>query len=192
MEEVEKIFSHSVTLIGKDAKSKMPPSDTTVQENNTTFPTDAKLAKKVIDRCNAIADKESILQRQSYRMTSRQLLRDTYNPSHPKRFKKAREAQQKLRTLAGRQLQELERCLERKAKKKYTEDLRLFNSVIQKIKSDKDKIYSLHKPFACWVAKGKAHKPYEYSNKIRLMVDPKSLVVLAIEPIISQMKQHSE
>lgn len=110
VEGVEKIFSHSVTLHGKDAKRKMTLSDTTVQENNTTFPTDAKLAKKVLDRCNAIADKEGILQRQSYSRTSKQLLRDTYNPSHPKRFKKARKAQQKLRTLAGRLLRELDRC----------------------------------------------------------------------------------
>ena len=45
-------------------------SDTTVQENNTTFPTDAKLAKKVIDRCNVIADTEGIRQRQSYKRVS--------------------------------------------------------------------------------------------------------------------------
>jgi len=181
VEGVEKIFSHSVTLHGKDAKSKMTLSDTTVQENNTTFPTDAKLAKKVIDRCNAIADKEGILQRQSYSRTSKQLLRDTYNPSHPKRFKKARKAQQKLRTLAGRQLRELDRCLGRKAKKKYAEEIRLYNKVIQQRKTDKDKIYSLHKPFTCCIAKGKAHKPYEFGNKIGLLLNPKSLVLLAIE-----------
>ena len=181
VEGVEKIFSHSVILHGKDAKSKMTLSDTTVQENNTTFPTNAKLAKKVIDRCNAIADKEGIHQRQSYSRTSKQLLRDTYNPSHPKRFKKAKKAQQKLKTLAGRQLRELDRCLGRKAKKLYADDLKLYTKVIQQKKNDKDKIYSLHKPFTCCIAKGKAHKPYEFGNKVGLMVNPKSLVVLAIE-----------
>lgn len=158
---VEKILSHSVILHGKDAKSKMVLSDTTVQENNTTFPTDAKLAKKVIDRCNAIADKEGIDQRQSYCRTSKQLLRDTYNPNHPKRIKQAKKAQNKLRTLAGRQLRELDRRLGRKAKKHYANDLDLYNKVINQKKSDKDKTYSLHKPFTCCIAKGKAHKPYE-------------------------------
>jgi len=181
VEGVEKIFSHSVTLHGKDVKSKMILSDTTVQENNTTFPTDAKLAKKVIDRCNAIADKEGIRQRQSYSRTSKQLLRDTYNPNHPKRIKKAKKAQQKLRTLAGRQLRELDRCLGDKVKKQYAEDIKLFKKVIQQKKNDKDKIYSPHKPFTCYIAKGKAHKPYEFGNKIGLMVNPKSLVILAIE-----------
>ena len=66
-------------------------SDTTVQENNTTFPTDAKLAKKIIDKCNALAEKNNITQRQSYVRISKQLVRDTYNGTHPKRRKKAQE-----------------------------------------------------------------------------------------------------
>ena len=47
-EGIEKIFSYSVKLHGKDAQSKQVLSDTTVQENNTSFPTDAKLAKRII------------------------------------------------------------------------------------------------------------------------------------------------
>jgi len=181
VEGVEKIFSHSVTLHGSRAKGKMLLSDTTVQENNTTFPTDAKLAKRIIDRCNTIAENEGIHQRQSYKRVSKQLLRDTYNPSHPKRRIKARKAQQKLRTLAGRQLRELERNLDQEATNQYANDLKLYRKVIQQRKDDKNKIYSLHKPFTCCIAKGKMHKPYEFGNKIGLMVNPKSLVILAIE-----------
>jgi transposase, IS5 family len=181
VEGVEKIFSHSVTLHGSRAKGKMLLSDTTVQENNTTFPTDAKLAKRIIDRCNTIAENEGIQQRQSYKRVSKQLLRDTYNPTHPKRRIKARKAQQKLRTLAGRQLRELERNLDQEATNQYADDLNLYRSVIQQRKDDKNKIYSLHKPFTCCIAKGKMHKPYEFGNKIGLMVNPKSLVILAIE-----------
>lgn len=181
VEGVEKIFSHSVTLHGPRAKSKMLLSDTTVQENNTTFPTDAKLAKRIIDRCNTIAENEGIQQRQSYKRVSKQLLRDTYNPSHPKRRIKARKAQQKLRTLAGRQLRELERNMDQETANQYADDLKLYRRVIQQRKDDNNKIYSLHKPFTCCIAKGKMHKPYEFGNKIGLMVNPKSLVILAIE-----------
>lgn len=46
-EGIEKIFAYSVALHGKGAQTKQMMSDTTVQENNTTFPTDAKLAKKL-------------------------------------------------------------------------------------------------------------------------------------------------
>ena len=57
---IEKIFTYSVLIHGKQAQEKQVLSDTTVQENNTTFPTDAKLAKKIIDRCNKIVEKEGI------------------------------------------------------------------------------------------------------------------------------------
>jgi IS5 family transposase len=48
-------------------------------------------------------------------------------------------------------------------------------------RQDKDKIYSLHKPFTACIAKGKAHKQYKFGNKISLMVNPKNLAILAIE-----------
>ena len=34
---------------------------------------------------------------------------------------------------------------------------------------DKDKIYSLHKPFTKCIAKGKAHKQYEFGNKVGMI-----------------------
>jgi len=86
---VAKIFAYSVNIHSKQAREKQVLSDTTVAENNTTFPTDAKLAKKIIDKCNAIARKENIKQQQTYVRTSKQLVRETYNRKHPKRRKKA-------------------------------------------------------------------------------------------------------
>lgn len=178
---IEKIFKHSVDIHGKQAKGKMLLSDTTVQENNTTFPTDAKLAKKVIDSCNSIAEKENLNQRQTYTRTSKQLLRETHNSMHPKRRKKAIKAQQKLKTLAGRQLRELERLLDKQSIEKYKEQLALFWKALQQQKHDKNKIYSLHKPFTNCIAKGKAHKQYEFGNKIGLMVNPNNLLVIGVE-----------
>ena len=56
---IAKIFAYSVKLHGAEVprQAKFVLSDTTVQENNTTFPTDAKLCKKAIDKCNEIAEK---------------------------------------------------------------------------------------------------------------------------------------
>ena len=65
-------------------------SDTTVQENNITFPTDAKLAKMIIDKCNKIARKHSAGQRQSYVRISEESLISAYNSNHPECVKKAR------------------------------------------------------------------------------------------------------
>lgn len=105
---MEKIFFHSVQLHKpktKDLKSVL--SDTTVQGNNTTFPTDAKLRKKVIDKCNQIAKQENLPQRQTYVRGSKNLVRQFYNGKHPKRAKKAKASKKKLQTISLRLIREL-------------------------------------------------------------------------------------
>ena len=76
---IAKIFAYSVKLHGAEVpkQAKFVLSDTTVQENNTTFPTDAKLCKTVIDKCNEIAKQEGINQRQRYTRVSKQLVRES-------------------------------------------------------------------------------------------------------------------
>lgn len=201
---IEKIFAYSVKLHGKEVerKSKLVLSDTTVQANNTTFPTDAKLCKKVIDKCNQIAEREDIKQRQRYTRESKQLLRDTYNGKHPKRVKQASKAKKRLKTIANIQLRELERKMNESQKNRYAEDFDLYNRTVNQQKNDKDKIYSLHKPFTRCIAKGKPHKPYEFGNKVGLITTGKKgkKIITAIkaflenpfdghtiEPLLNQM-----
>jgi len=178
---VEKIFFYSVNLHGKDALENQVLSDTTVMENNVTFPTDAKLAKKIIDQCNVIAEKENLTQRQSYKRVSKQLLRETHNRNHPKRRKKARKADRKLKTIAGRLIRELERLLSDQELNKYHEKLSLFKQILEQKRSDKNKIYSIHKPFTSCIAKGKAHKQYEFGTKVGLITTSKNLIITAIK-----------
>lgn len=200
-EGIEKIFFYSVSLHSKDALEDQVLSDTTVSENNTTFPTDAKLAKKIIDTCNAIADRENISQRQSYVRVSKQLLRDTHNRKHPKRRKKARSADRKLKTIAGRLIRELERSLPKTTLPNYQEQLLTFQKILNQKRNDKDKIYSIHKPFTSCIAKGKAHKQYEFGTKIGLITTSRTLIITAIksfkgnphdsktiEPLLEQMQ----
>ncbi|GAE21500.1 hypothetical protein [Bacteroides pyogenes] len=145
-------------------------SDTTVQENNTTFPTDAKLCKKVIDKCNAIVDKEGIKQHRSYIRESKRLVRDTYNGKHPKRKKRTSKAKRRLKTIANIQLRELERKMTEAQKKQYEQTLSICKRAVNQQKNDKDKIYSLHKPFTRCIAKGKAHKQYGFDNKVGMII----------------------
>ncbi len=178
---VQKIFAYSIRLFGKAAKEKVTLSDTTVAENNTTFPTDAKLAKKIIDKCNDIAKKEKIKQRQSYARTSKQLLRDTHNRKHPKRYKKAKKADAKLKTIAGRLLRELERELPEHVLEVYKKQFALYYQILHQKRTDKDKIYSIHKPFTACIAKGKVHKKYEFGTKTGLITTSKTLIITAIK-----------
>ncbi|RRD68991.1 IS5/IS1182 family transposase, partial [Tannerella forsythia] len=162
-------------LHGKEVskESKFVLSDTTVQENHITFPTDAKLCKKVIDQCNKIAKKEGIIQRQRYTRESKQLVRDTYNGKHPKRVKKANKAKRRLKTIANALLRELDRKMKEEQKRLYENEFSLLKQVVNQKREDKDKIYSLHKPFTRCIAKGKAHKQYEFGNKVGLITTGK-------------------
>lgn len=200
---VEKIFAYSVKLHGKSALEKQALSDTTVSENNTTFPTDSKLAKKIIDKCNEIAKKENLPQRQTYVRTSKQLVRDTHNSTHPKRRKKARKSGRKLKTIAGRLVRELERNLSKEQLDKYQAELDLFIRILNQKRGDKNKIYSIHKPFTSCIAKGKAHKQYEFGNKVGLITTSETLIITAIksfvgnphdsktiEPLLNQMQEN--
>lgn len=167
---IEKIFSYSVKM--HDAKTNTTNfvlSDTTVQENNTTFPTDAKLCKKVIDYCNKIAEKEGIKQRQRYTKVSKQLVRNTYNGKHPKRVKMAKKAQKQLKTISLGLIRELERNFTPEQHEFYKNALTLYTKAVSQKRNDSDKIYSIHKPFTRCIAKGKAHKQYEFGNKVGLI-----------------------
>lgn len=203
-EGIGKIFAYSVKLHGQSVhkQSKFSLSDTTVQENNTTFPTDAKLCKKVIDQCNKIAEKEDIDQRQRYTRESKQLLRDTYNGKHPRRAKKAKKSKRRLKTIANTLLRELGRKMSEEQQGKYAKELKLYHRAVNQQKNDTDKVYSLHKPFTRCIAKGKPHKQYEFGNKVGLITTGKKgkRIILAIsaflgnpfdghtiEPLINQM-----
>lgn len=129
-EGVARIFAYSVDLHALDARVQQVNSNTTVQENDVIFPTDAKLANKVIDHCNRIARDEDINQRQSYVRVSKQLLRESYF-GHHRRRKKARKARKKLRTIAGRLLRELQRSLTEERLAHYSEKFDLFWNVIK-------------------------------------------------------------
>lgn len=178
---VATIFSYSVAIHELDGRVNQVLSDSTVQENDVSFPTDAKLAKKVIDHCNRIARTEGVDQRQSYVRVSKQLVRDSYFGHHPSRRKKARRARKELRTIAGRLLRELERELPTGILAPYKPQLDLCWKAITQQRSDSDKLYSLHKPFTACIAKGKAHKKYEFGNKVGLLTHPTRRVVLAIK-----------
>jgi IS5 family transposase len=202
---MSKIFGYSVKLHGSEVsrQAKFVLPDTTVQENNTTFPTDAKLCKKVIGKCNAIAEQEGITQRQRYTRESKQLVKSTHNGKHPKRAQQAKKAKRRLKTIANKMLRELDRKMNESQKTVYQKDIELYKRVVNQQKDDQDKIYSLHKPFTKCIAKGKAHKPYEFGNKAGLVSGGEKgrKIILAIkaflenpfdghtiEPLLNQMK----
>ena len=173
---VEKVFKHSIDLHHKDSQDPNVSIDSTVQEKNITYPTDSKLQKKIIDKCVKIAKQEGLKLRRSYKRTSKQLVRDTYNGTHPKRRKKARAAKKKLKTIAGRLIRELDRELPVDCPKRAS--LAIFRKVLNQTTKSKNKIYSLHEPEVYCIAKGKAHKKYEYGCKASVVLTQKTGIIV--------------
>ena len=178
---LEFLLSQTVALHPEAKNEKEVQIDTTVQEKNISFPTDAKLAKKVIDNCIKIAEKENVAQRQTYKRVSKQLLRDAYFGHHPKRKKKAIMARKKLRTIGKRLVRELERKLPGEVLQQYADEFEKYKKVLIQERGSKEKIYSLHEPQTACIAKGKAHKAYEFGTKVAVTRGRKTGIISSIK-----------
>jgi IS5 family transposase len=175
---IELIFKESIRINGKDGQKDTLSGDTTVQEKNITYPTDDKLYKKIISKCQDIAQKENIELRQSYTQTVKKL-------SIVQRMKRrkggsamARKASKKIKTIAGRLTRELERKLPPQSFQEWGSDLQLFQKVLLQKKEDSNKIYSLHEPEVKCFSKGKEHKKYEFGSKASLLITQKTGVIV--------------
>src|SRR5690606_5928855 len=106
-----------------------------------------------------------------------------------------------------RLIRELERNFNEEQKEIYREKLALYTKVVTQKRTDKDKIYSIHKPFTRCIAKGKAHKQYEFGNKVGLITTSQKgkKIILSIkaflqtpydghtiEPLLQQMENHHQ
>ena len=152
--------------------------DSTVQEKNVTFPTDAKLLKKVVDKILKIVHKENLPLRQSYKRMLKELFRDQRFRNHPRNRQKAIWADRRLRTIAGRLLRELQRNLGENHD--YDQQIEIFLQVVQQKKGDKHKVYSTHEPEVQCISKGKEHKKYEFGNKVSIVRSINGLILAAL------------
>ena len=177
----EKIFQLSVETRKDEIKTRDVLIDTTAQEKNITYPTDAKLLLKVIQLCNKIAKQEKVCQRQTYSRTMKKLLLKQRFAHHPKRKKEAKVALRKLKTIAGRLVRELERTLDAAALKQHENQLINCNKIIAQKRLDKNKIYSLHEPTTACIAKGKAHKKFEFGSKVSFAVVPRVNIIVGVK-----------
>jgi IS5 family transposase len=172
---IELIFKESIRINGDEANEDEGTIDTTVQEKNITYPTDNNLHRKIIKKCVAIANKEGIELRQSYTRTLKKLSLDQRFRNHPRNHKRARKADRKVKTIAGRLVREIERKLPAES---YATHLALFKKVLLQKRQDHNKIYSLHEPHVQCISKGKEHKKYEFGSKVSIMTTKNSGVII--------------
>jgi IS5 family transposase len=164
----ERLLAVSVALHGEKAREKEVVMDTTAQEKAITFPTDTKLHAKIVQTARRIARRSGVRLRQSYARTVPKLLQAQRGWRHPRTRPQARKAARKLKTIAGRLVRELERKLP--AAHRHGTLLALCRRILAQKRHDPDKVYSLHEPHVYCLAKGKAHKEYEFGAKAALVV----------------------
>jgi IS5 family transposase len=178
-EGAEKLLKVSIQLFGKEAQEKEVLIDSTVQEKNITYPTDAKLHKRIIEKVNKIAKQEQITLRQTYTRTLKQLMIDQRFHNHPKRRKKAKAALRKIKTIAGRQVRDIERQFSPDQQKRYKELFIVINKILVQQKGGKNKIYSIHEPAVSCIAKGKEAKKFEFGNKTGIVLTKTTKIVVS-------------
>ena len=179
-EGVGLILSMSAKLHGHQALEEEVHIDTTVQEKNITYPTDGKLAIKIINRANKLAKTHGIQQRRTYVREMKALRLKLRHFRHPKKKASARRAMKRLRTIAHTQLRELERRLSDVVLMELEKDFVLYREVLNQQPKDKNKIYSLHELEVYCVGKGKDHVAYEYGTKASIVSTAKHGVIVGV------------
>ncbi len=151
------------------------------QEKNITYPTDSKLAIKIINRLNKLAKQHGIKQRRTFVKEVKNCRLRIRHFRHVKKRASAKKALKRLRTIAHILIRELQRKLPQHGLlETYRPDFLLYQRVLAQQPKDKNKIYSLHEPHAYAMGKGKDHKRYEYGNKVSIVSAKDSNIIVGV------------
>jgi len=165
--------------------------DTTVQDKAIAFPTDARLYHKARGALVRLAKRMGIDLRQSYERVSKLALAKNGRYAHARQFKRARREQKRLRTMLGRVIRDIERKAEAMGADagSRTELPRLHRllgialRIHAQQRHDKGKVYSVHAPEVECIAKGKAHKPYEFGVKVGIVTTSRESFVVGMKSL---------
>ena len=177
---MELIFKVSVSLHGATAEEEQVIIDTTVQEKNITYPTDGKLAIKMIHHLHKIAKENSIALRRSFVKEIKEHRLNLRFFKHPKKIKKAKASIKRLRTIVGILLRDIQRSMSQAALSLYKDKFDLFEKVRNQQIKDSNKVLSLHESHVYAITKGKDHKKYEYGTKASIVATKDSGVIVGI------------
>ena len=173
-----KILLAATIDAGIDAHAITPKSldkinvDTTVQEKAITYPTDAKLFHRMRERLVKLAARHRIALRQSYRRVSKSALVDSGRYFHARQARRAHRQIRKLKTYLRRVRNDISRKIagHGSLECEFASFLAMADRLLMQRRDDKRKLYSLHAPEVECIAKGKAHKKYEFGNKASFAV----------------------
>ena len=184
---VEKLLTETLSTAKReqalrDSEIKRVNVDTTVQEKAIAFPTDARLyhkARRALVRAARAAD---IPLRQTYVRLGRQALARQGRYAHARQMKRARRETRRLRLFLGRVIRDIRRKCPRPAPA-LKSLLERSERIFRQQRHDSPKLYSVHAPEVECIAKGKAHKPYEFGCKVAIVTTSRSNWGVGIEAV---------
>lgn len=156
--------------------------DTTVQEKAIAHPTDARLYHKARVLLVRAAKLRGIALRQSYLRLGKRALIMSSRYAHARQMRRTRREQKKLKNYLGRVYRNILRnCPEPDAELNAL--LHMTQRLLAQKRHDKNKLYSLHAPEVECIAKGKAHKKYEFGCKVSVVTTSRDNWVIGIEAL---------
>lgn len=158
--------------------------DTTVQDKAIAFPTDARLYHKARGALVRVAQGMGIKLRQSYARLSKAALAKHGRYAHAWQTQRAKREQKRLKTYLGRVIRDIDRKMEVPRSAEYSRLSRLLElarRIHAQQRNDKGKVYSVHAPEVECIAKGKAHKPYEFGVKVGVVSTSKESFVIGMQ-----------
>jgi IS5 family transposase len=184
---VEKLLTETLSTAKReqalrDSEIKRVNVDTTVQEKAIAFPTDARLyhkARRALVRAARAAD---IPLRQTYVRLGRQALARQGRYAQARQMKRARRETRRLRLFLGRVIRDIRRKCPRPSPA-LKSLLERSERILRQQRRDSPKLYSVHAPEVECIAKGKAHKPYEFGCKVAVVTTSRSNWVVGVEAV---------
>ena len=145
------------------------------------FPTDARLYHKMRLALVRRARSLGIRLRQNYRFKGKRLLAKQGRYAHARQMKRAGKMTGQLKTILGRVLRDIERKAVKLRGQIADEPLRELIAMAERLlaqtRTSQNKLYSVHAPEVECIAKGKAHKRYEFGCKASVAATSKNSVV---------------
>lgn len=143
--------------------------DTTVQEKAIRFPTDTQLCHKAREELVKAAARYEVPLRQTYVRKSKHAVFLANKYMAARQMNRGRKMAKKVRNYLGRVMRDLERACAKTAtlqgafKAELAKAKKIFVQALNP--KEPDKVYAWHAPEVECIAKGKAHKKYEFGCK---------------------------
>ena len=174
-EGAEKLLSETVEIARRAGLLKRKVLrevivDTTVQEKNISYPTDARLINKAREKLVKEAREDDIVLRQSYKFKGKSESVKSSRYFHARQYKRGKASVKRQKMWLGRVIRDIKRKCYVEPSEKLKRALELGQRVFDQERRSKNKIYSLHEPQVECISKGKVHRPYEFGNKVSFTV----------------------